>query len=105
MAGRRTAAATNINNASGPEIAMGRGRRPIRTPVITTSFNPKLIFSQIVAIQCFHYLILALLFQINHVMFATSVTIDRIFTDEYLTMITRKGWIDNSAILLSYLFG
>ena len=69
------------------------------------NFNPKLIFSQIVALQCFHYLVLGIIFQFDHFFFSTSITIDRIFTDHFLTVWTWIGWIDSSAILLSYLFG
>jgi protein SYS1 len=68
-------------------------------------FNPKLIFSQIVAIQCFHYLFLGFIFQVNHVFFSTAVTIDRIFTGKYLNLWSIEGWADNAAILFSYIFG
>ena len=67
----------------------------------TKNFNPRLIFSQIVALQCFHYLFLGLLFQINHVLYGQSVTIDRMFTDEYLK-VWHGGWQDAFAVFLSY---
>ncbi|KAL3799190.1 hypothetical protein ACHAW5_005467 [Stephanodiscus triporus] len=69
------------------------------------SFNPKLILSQILCLQCFHYLVLGCIFQMNHVLFATSVTIDRIFTDEYLDVWSALGWIDNAAVLTSSFVG
>lgn len=69
------------------------------------NFNPRLIFSQIVALQCFHYLILGFILQINHVFFNTSVTIDRIFSDRYLNLWKPKGWADNAAIMISYVVG
>jgi hypothetical protein len=56
-------------------------------------------------LQCFHYLVLGIIFQCDHVIFNTTITIDRIFTDNYLGVWTWIGWIDSSAILLSYLFG
>ena len=68
-------------------------------------FNPKLIFSQIVSMQCFHYVFLGFIFQVNHVLFNTAVTIDRVFTGKYLNLWSMKGLADNIAILLSYLFG
>ncbi|KAL7514889.1 hypothetical protein ACHAXN_012163 [Cyclotella atomus] len=68
-------------------------------------FNPRLILSQIASLQSFHYLILGLVFQINHVLFATSITIDRIFTAKYLDVWTAAGWIDNAAVLLSSIIG
>mmetsp|Transcript_1594 Transcript_1594/g.2208 ORF Transcript_1594/g.2208 Transcript_1594/m.2208 type:complete len:188 (+) Transcript_1594:75-638(+) len=68
-------------------------------------FNPRLILSQIISLQSFHYLVLGIIFQINHVLFATSITIDRIFTTKYIDVWSAEGWIDNSAILLSSLIG
>mmetsp|Transcript_32279 Transcript_32279/g.75912 ORF Transcript_32279/g.75912 Transcript_32279/m.75912 type:complete len:161 (-) Transcript_32279:229-711(-) len=66
------------------------------------NFNPRLIFSQIVALQCFHYLFLGLLFEINHVLYGRSVTVDRIFTDEHLAIGQRAGWPDALAVFVSY---
>lgn len=68
-------------------------------------FNPKLIVSQMVALQSIHYFILCFFVQANHFVFGTSITIDRIFTAQYLNIWTHEGWIDNSAILLSSLTG
>ena len=68
-------------------------------------FNPRLILSQIIALQSFHYLILCIIIQMNHVVFATSITIDRIFTTKYLYIWSSEGWIDNSAVLLSSITG
>lgn len=69
------------------------------------AFNPRLIFSQIVAVQCFHYLVLGFMFQVNHFLYGTSVTIDRLFTDKYLKLWSWSGWPDNAAVLLSSLVG
>jgi Integral membrane protein S linking to the trans Golgi network len=66
------------------------------------NFNPRLIFSQIVAMQCFHYLLLGFFFQINHVLYGQSITIDRMFTDKYLTVFHARGWPDVLAVFLSY---
>jgi hypothetical protein len=68
-------------------------------------FNPRLILSQIASLQSFHYLILGLIFQMNHILFATSITIDRIFTAKYLDIWSATGWIDNAAILFSSIIG
>ena len=84
------------------------GRTPNRgtnTSSTTKGFNPKLIFSQIVAMQCFHYLILGFLFQVNHVIFNTSITIDRIFTDKYLNLWSVGGWADNITVLIASMVG
>lgn len=69
------------------------------------AFNPRLIFSQILAMQCFHYLFLGFLFQLNYVLYGTSVTLDRIFSDKYLTLWTAVGWADVLAVLLTSVFG
>ena len=68
-------------------------------------FNARLICSQIVAMQCFHYVVLGLLFQINRVLYGTSITIDRIFTDHFIKMWSSKGLPDTFAVLLSSLAG
>ena len=69
------------------------------------TFNPRLILSQIISLQSFHYVILGIIFQINHILFGTSITIDRIFTSKHLDIWSATGWIDNSAILFSSLIG
>jgi hypothetical protein len=66
------------------------------------NFNPRLIFSQIVAMQCCHYLFLGILFQINHILYGQSITIDRMFTDEYIQIWHTIGWPDSFAVFLSY---
>mmetsp|Transcript_30569 Transcript_30569/g.46304 ORF Transcript_30569/g.46304 Transcript_30569/m.46304 type:complete len:181 (-) Transcript_30569:104-646(-) len=107
MAGRRITSATSpTEKQAKPSDQTGRpNRRQQSRNNTNNNFNPKLISSQIVALQCFHYLILGLIFQLDHYVFGTSVTIDRIFTDAYLSVWSWIGWIDSSAILISYLFG
>lgn len=107
MAGRRITSATSpTEKQAKPSEQTGRlNRRQQSRNNTNNNFNPKLISSQIVALQCFHYLILGLIFQLDHYVFGTSVTIDRIFTDAYLSVWSWVGWIDSSAILISYLFG
>lgn len=68
-------------------------------------FEPRFIFSQIVAMQCFHYVILGFLFQVNYVIFGTSITLDRVFSDKYLRIWTLVGWADTFAVLLASLVG
>ena len=67
-------------------------------------FYPKLITYQIISLQCFYYTILSICFQINHVLYGTSITIDRIFTDKYVTTFS-KGWPDAIAILVTSTLG
>jgi hypothetical protein len=66
------------------------------------NFNPRLIFSQILALQCFHYLFLGFLFQINRVLYKEPITIDRMFTDHYVTIFRSNGWPDALAVFMSY---
>lgn len=68
------------------------------------AYNPKLILSQMLAIQCFHYVFFGLVIQVNNVIFATSMTLDRIFTTKYLNFWSAEGWIDNYAVLLTFIF-
>ena len=79
--------------------------RSTNTNSSSAQFNPRLILSQIISLQSFHYLVLGIIFQINHVLFATSITIDRIFTSKYLDVWSAYGWIDNAAVLMSSLIG
>jgi hypothetical protein len=71
------------------------------------AFYPKLITAQILALQCLHYFLLAVCIQINSVLYRTSITIDRIFTDEYVRLWSKQAgsWADVSAILLVSLVG
>ncbi len=106
-----------LNNSSTAASAAMSTRSPrIRTSstkatttgTATTSgavFNPLLIFYQIMALQFFHYLILATFLQINRALFGTTVTLDRIFTANYLNLWNASGWVDNVTILLSFLMG
>jgi hypothetical protein len=70
-----------------------------------TLFNPWLIFSQIAALQFFHYFVLATFLQINKALFGSTVTLDRIFTPNYLNLWNKSGWVDNGTILLSFIVG
>jgi hypothetical protein len=113
-ASNHNSTSSNSNNNNGSSIlpttvsrsTAGRRVSPYRdTNASQQTFNPRLIFSQMVAIQCFHYVILGFLFQINHVLYNSSITIDRIFTDKYLHLYSLQSWADNAAILLSSAFG
>lgn len=64
-----------------------------------------MITLQIISLQCFHYFTLAFLFQVNSVLYQTTVTIDRIFTDRYLTLWVASGWADVAAIVVGSLVG
>ena len=102
MSGSRTNAPTTGSNGRRNASNNGENRTANASG---TAFNPKLIFSQIVAMQCFHYLVLGVMFQINHVLYSTSITVDRMFTDKYLRLWSLIGWADNMAVLLSSIVG
>ena len=128
MASQRTNIATN-NSSDGTATSLlssthnnNNGYRPTTTNTTQTlsplsqtannthnsnaqTFNPRLILSQIISLQSFHYVILGIIFQINHILFGTSITIDRIFTSKHLDIWSAVGWIDNSAVLFSSLIG
>ncbi len=111
-----------VNNNSNISLSNNIGYRPVPSSTSTSSpssssslpmhnnstqaqFNPRLILSQIIALQSFHYVVLGIIFQVNHVLFATSVTLDRIFTSKYLDIWSALGWIDNAAVLMSSIIG
>ena len=71
----------------------------------SASFHPRLITSQIIALQCLHYFLLSFLFQVNHVFYNTSITIDRIFTDKYIRLWHTSGWADICAIMIGAVVG
>ena len=96
----------NSNMNSRPSMSKSKSNYSKSKAKAKAQFNPKLIFSQIVAMQCFHYVILGFIIQVNHVLFNTSITVDRIFVaDEYLNLWSLHGWIDNFAILLTSCIG
>lgn len=82
------------------------GRRtPSTYNASSKAFNPRLIFSQIVAMQCFHYFFLVFLFQVNHLLYGTSITLDRVFSDKHVGIWTMRGWVDSFAVLLAEAMG
>ena len=82
-------------------MALSGRRGPVVRNSQSNKFNPRLIFSQIVAIQCFHYLFLGLLLQINYLLFGTSISLSRIFSDKYLGIWTWEEWGDTFAFLVA----
>uniref|UniRef100_A0A7S4QIC6 Protein SYS1 homolog n=1 Tax=Ditylum brightwellii TaxID=49249 RepID=A0A7S4QIC6_9STRA len=95
---------TSSNSNSRPSMPSHQTSNSSSTAPLS-SFHPKLIVSQIISLQCFYYAILGFIFQVNHVIFATSITMDRIFTTQYLDVWSATGWIDNSAVLTSSVAG
>lgn len=79
-------------------------RRTVSQDGNPNAFNPNLILYQMLVIQCFHYVFFGFVIQTNHLFFGTSVTLDRMFTTKYLNFWSAEGWIDNYAVLLTFIF-
>ena len=115
MAIQRSNIAANANNAAPSSLSSNfnvNGNRvaPLSPPAphhsaATVHFNPSLILSQIITLQSLFYVALGFIFEINHVLFATSITMDRIFTAKFLDVWSALGWIDNAAVLMSSFIG
>jgi hypothetical protein len=80
-------------------------RRRNATGAEANPFHPKLIGFQIICLQCFHYFVLALCLQVNSVLYKTSTSLDRIFTDKYVKVWHTSGWPDAMAILIAAVMG
>jgi Na+/melibiose symporter-like transporter len=105
------------NRVSTPTSSPSRNDVSIKTPAPVqrststgvsknnNKFNPRLIFSQIVALQSLNYLVLSFMFQMNSVLYGYNVTIDRIFTAKHLNLWTKEGRIDAMTIIFSSLVG
>mmetsp|Transcript_10366 Transcript_10366/g.20625 ORF Transcript_10366/g.20625 Transcript_10366/m.20625 type:complete len:154 (+) Transcript_10366:227-688(+) len=59
-------------------------------------FNPRLILAQIFALQCYHYLTLALLYIASHVLTATPLSLERLFGYSRLSTGTVSGWLESA---------
>lgn len=131
-------AATNANNV-GSSIQNNINRRVLSNGSTNNNSNssnkskkkkfyPKLIATQIVAIQCFHYFILTLLYEINAMLFTidtnrisfvakmplsspisssiipistTYMSLDRIFTDQYIHLYHLSSYPDIITVFLA----
>lgn len=94
-----------LNGGGGSWSKRGATASSASSSTPAADFHPKLIASQIVCLQCFHYFILAVLFQINHFLYGKSVTLDRIFTDQHVHIWNVTGWPDCLAILVASVVG
>ena len=101
-----TNASNNTNTSTSSAV---NSRSPIVNNILryanNNKFNPRLIFSQIIAIQSIHYLILSMLFQLNSILYGSPVTIDRIFTAKHLNLWTSEGRLDAGTVVLSGVLG
>jgi hypothetical protein len=111
MPERRTASSVNSNATPIPSNGHSRSR-PSRSTNRQQNkdernkFHPRLITAQIVSFQCFQYFAQSVLFQLNAVLYSNSaVTVDRIFTDQYVHLWKSQGWPDCLAIFFAGLVG
>jgi protein SYS1 len=92
------------NNSSSPDKSKSKKKK----------FYPKLIATQIIAIQCFHYVILTILYEVNAIVFTvdtshitmkqssassrsistTYMSLDHIFTDQYIHLYRLSSYPD-----------
>lgn len=109
LPGRRgnaaTASASVAADTNGKNASTRQGRRPTRAEEIAASFHPKLITTQIIALQCLHYALLAFFIQVNSFLYGSNITIDRIFTDRYIRLWHHRGLPDVCAVTLASLAG
>ena len=66
-------------------------------------FNPRLILSQILALQCWHYISLCLLYAASSVLTSAPLTLSRLFGYDTLNTGTVGGWIESMHHVAAYL--
>ncbi|GMH81577.1 hypothetical protein TL16_g08975, partial [Triparma laevis f. inornata] len=64
-------------------------------------FHPRLIILQIVALQCYHYITLSLLYLLSHLLTSTPLTLSLLFSPLTLTSVTSV--ISSLTHILAYL--
>lgn len=106
---------TTINNNNGPPSSRSSSSQVVQPIMISSihalnaarnNFNPQLIISQILCLQCYYYIALGLIFQCNYILFGLGgITLDRLFTDTYLNIWSAAGWVDNGAVLSASVIG
>ena len=69
------------------------------------SFSPRLIISQIVCIQCIHYIAQGLVFGLFHLLFRSRLHLDLFFAWEAATILDAPGWMVICNSLIVALFG
>ena len=69
------------------------------------SWDPKLILTQILTVQCIHYLAQGLVFGLFHLLFGSRLHLDLFFAWEAITVLDAPGWMVISNALIVALFG
>jgi hypothetical protein len=64
-------------------------------------FDPTFIIYQIVAVQCFFYLIMGTLWGVIHSIFGFPVTLDNFFTPNYVNFTTLSGLLESVCMIVS----
>lgn len=68
-------------------------------------FQPALIVLQIIALQCFYYLAMGLLWGVAHIVFDQPLAMNRFFTSEYTGFGSWSGWCNTVCTIVSGIFG
>ncbi|GMI56355.1 hypothetical protein ScalyP_jg6450 [Parmales sp. scaly parma] len=64
------------------------------------ALNPRLTIFQIVALQSFHYVMLGLIFEVNHVFLGSSLSLSCIFSPDAVKLNSVDGLADAFALIL-----
>ncbi|GMH94397.1 hypothetical protein TrVE_jg4897 [Triparma verrucosa] len=64
-------------------------------------FHPRLIVLQIIALQCYHYIVLSFLYILSHLLTATPLTLTLLFAPLSMTSVT--SWMSGLTHVLGYL--
>jgi protein SYS1 len=68
-------------------------------------FQPTLIILQILALQCFYYLAMGSIWIIPHILFEHSLSLGRLFSDQYVDFSSWSGWVDTICTFTSGIVG
>ena len=73
---------------------------PNHRAMAVKALNPRLTIFQIVALQSFHYVMLGLIFEVNHVFLGSSLSLSCIFSPDAVKLNSVDGLADAFALIL-----
>ena len=68
-------------------------------------FDPILIIYQIISLQCFYYLSMAIFLSLLHAIFDIKISLDHFFTPRFINFISMIGWIETMCAIFSAIAG
>lgn len=68
-------------------------------------FDPILISYQIVCLQCFFYLSMAVFLSLLYAIFDFKISLDHFFTPRFINFISMIGWIETACFIASAIAG